>query len=72
MFIVVFTKKIPRPLFDAIAMTYRYEWPVMSYALFMHEDYPTPRSHFARSSQSRDRHAALRRLGIKRSHWRAS
>src|SRR5215213_11219180 len=39
-FTVLFTKKIPRPLFDAIVMTYRYEWRVMSYALFLHEDYP--------------------------------
>ncbi|MEY2565645.1 MAG: hypothetical protein QOE35_174 [Actinomycetota bacterium] len=39
-FTVLFTKQIPRPLFDAIAMTYRYEWRVMSYALFLHEDYP--------------------------------
>jgi hypothetical protein len=40
LFTVLFTKKIPRPLFDAIAMTYRYEWRVMSYALFLHEEYP--------------------------------
>ncbi len=39
-FTVLFTEQIPRPLFDAIAMTYRYEWRAMSYALFMHEDYP--------------------------------
>src|SRR4051794_41405680 len=39
-FSVLFTKKIPRPLFDVIAMTYRYEWRAMSYALFLHEDYP--------------------------------
>ena len=40
LFTVLFTKKIPRPLFDVIAMTYRYEWRVISYALFLHEDYP--------------------------------
>jgi hypothetical protein len=40
LFTVVFTKQIPRPLFDAIAMTYRYEWRALSYALFLHEDYP--------------------------------
>ncbi|HEV2071739.1 MAG TPA: DUF4389 domain-containing protein [Acidimicrobiales bacterium] len=40
LFTVLFTREIPRPLFDAIAMTYRYEWRVMSYALFLHEDYP--------------------------------
>ena len=39
-FTVLFTKQIPRPLFDAIAMTYRYEWRTMSYALFLHDDYP--------------------------------
>jgi hypothetical protein len=37
---VLFTTQIPRPLFDAIVMTYRYEWRAMSYALFMHENYP--------------------------------
>lgn len=37
---VVFTEEIPRPIFDAIAMCYRYEWRAMSYALFLHEDYP--------------------------------
>ena len=38
-FAVLFTEQIPRPIFDAIVMTYRYEWRAMSYALFMHEDY---------------------------------
>jgi Domain of unknown function (DUF4389) len=46
---VVFTGRIPRPLFDAIAMTYRYEWRAVSYALFLHDDYPpfdfTPSAH---------------------------
>lgn len=40
LFTVLFTKRIPRPLFDVIVMTYRYEWRATSYALFMHEDYP--------------------------------
>ena len=40
LFTVLFTEQIPRPLFDAIVMTYRYEWRAMSYAFFMHEDYP--------------------------------
>lgn len=40
LFTVLVTKEIPRSLFDAIAMTYRYEWRAMSYALFLHEDYP--------------------------------
>ena len=39
-FTVLFTKTIPRPLFDLTAMTLRYEWRAMSYALFLHEDYP--------------------------------
>jgi hypothetical protein len=39
-FTVLFTERIPRPLFDMIAMTYRYEWRAISYALFLHEDYP--------------------------------
>lgn len=39
-FTVLFTEKIPRSLFDMITMTYRYEWRAMSYALFLHEDYP--------------------------------
>ena len=46
---VVFTGRIPRPLFDAIAMTYRYQWRAVSYALFLHDDYPpfdfTPSAH---------------------------
>jgi hypothetical protein len=40
LFTVLFAKRIPRPVFDAIVMTYRYEWRAMSYGLFMHEDYP--------------------------------
>ncbi|HUQ63446.1 MAG TPA: DUF4389 domain-containing protein [Acidimicrobiales bacterium] len=39
-FTVLFTERIPRPIFNAIVMTYRYEWRATSYALFMHEDYP--------------------------------
>ena len=39
-FTVLFSEQVPRPLFDAIVMTYRFEWRAMSYALFMHEDYP--------------------------------
>ena len=39
-FTVVFTRRIPRPLFDAIAMTFRYEWRAVSYALFLREEYP--------------------------------
>ena len=39
-FTVIVTGRIPRPLFDAIAMTFRYEWRAASYALFLHDDYP--------------------------------
>lgn len=39
-FTVLFTRKIPRSLFDFTAMTFRFEWRAMSYALFLHEDYP--------------------------------
>ena len=39
-FTVLFSGRIPRPIFDAIVMTYRYEWRAVSYAFFMHEDYP--------------------------------
>jgi hypothetical protein len=39
-FTVLFTKQIPRPLFDMIATTYRYEWRATSYALFLRTDYP--------------------------------
>ena len=39
-FTVLFTKHIPRSLFDMIAMTYRYEWRTTSYAFFLREDYP--------------------------------
>ena len=40
LFTVLFTERIPRALFDMIAMSYRYEWRAISYALFIHEDYP--------------------------------
>jgi uncharacterized protein DUF4389 len=40
LFTVLFTERIPRPLFDMIATAYRYEWRAVSYALFLHEDYP--------------------------------
>jgi hypothetical protein len=39
-FTVLFTRRIPRPLFDAIAMTFRYEWRAASYALFLRKEYP--------------------------------
>lgn len=39
-FTVLFTKRIPRTLFDTIAMTHRYEWRSVSYALSLHEKFP--------------------------------
>lgn len=40
LFTVLFTKRIPRALFDMIVMTLRYGWRVNSYALWMRESYP--------------------------------
>jgi hypothetical protein len=39
-FTVLFTKKIPEPIFNMIVMTRRYGWRVTSYVLFMRESYP--------------------------------
>jgi hypothetical protein len=39
-FTVLFTRRIPRPLFGLIAMTFRYEWRAVSYVLFLREEYP--------------------------------
>src|SRR6059058_1064354 len=39
-FTVLFTKQIPRPLFDVIAMSFRYEWRATSYSLWLHQEYP--------------------------------
>jgi hypothetical protein len=58
-FTVLFTKEIPRPLFDAIAMTYRYEWRAMSYALFLHEDYPPFDFRPASTDDGAERHTTL-------------
>lgn len=40
LFTVLFTKKIPRGLFDMIVMTERYRWRVGSFVLWMREGYP--------------------------------
>jgi Domain of unknown function (DUF4389) len=40
LFTVLFTERIPRPVFDMIVTSYRYEWRAVSYAPFLHEDYP--------------------------------
>jgi hypothetical protein len=37
---VLFTEQIPLPIFEAIVMSYRYEWRALSYTVFLHEDYP--------------------------------
>jgi hypothetical protein len=39
-FTVLFTKQIPENLFSIIVMTYRYQWRITSYALFLREEYP--------------------------------
>lgn len=37
---ILFTKKYPEGLFNFVAMTYRYQWRLNSYAWFMRETYP--------------------------------
>jgi roadblock/LC7 domain-containing protein len=39
-FFVLFTKKIPDPIFNFRVMAYRYQWRVSSYVLFMRDEYP--------------------------------
>lgn len=39
-FSVLFTTRIPRGLFDVMAMTLRYQWRTNSYWMFMRESYP--------------------------------
>ncbi|MDX2378770.1 MAG: DUF4389 domain-containing protein [Acidimicrobiia bacterium] len=39
-FTVLFTKKIPRGVFDFMVMTLRYSWRTNTYAMFMREGYP--------------------------------
>ncbi len=57
---VLFTEQIPRPLFDVIVMTYRYEWRAMSYALFMHEDYPPFDFTLSSEDDGQEPHTSLR------------
>jgi len=59
LFTVLFTEKIPRPLFDMITMTYRYEWRSVSYALFLHEDYPPFDFEPSASDDGAEPHTAL-------------
>lgn len=56
---VLFTEQIPRPLFDAIAMTYRYEWRAFSYVLFLHEDYPPFEFYSAADDDGHEPHTTL-------------
>src|SRR4051794_41846265 len=44
-FTVLFTEQIPQPLFDMIAMTYRYEWRAFRYPLFLPQEDPPLRFH---------------------------
>src|SRR5664280_1761975 len=57
---VLFTEQIPRPLFDAIVMTYRYEWRAMSYALFVHEVYPRFDFDLSSDDDGMEPHSSLR------------
>jgi uncharacterized protein DUF4389 len=59
-FTVLFTEQIPRPIFDAIVMTYRYEWRAMCYALFMHEDYPPFDFDLSSEDDGAEPHTSLR------------
>lgn len=56
---VVFTGRIPHPLFDAITMTYRYEWRVLSYTLFFDDDYPVFEFMPAARDDGRQAHSKL-------------
>jgi hypothetical protein len=57
---VLFTEQIPRPLFDVIVMTYRYEWRATSYVLFMHEDYPPFDFELSSEDDGTEPHTSLR------------
>ncbi len=39
-FFVLFTKKIPDPIFNLRVMAYRYQWRVTTFAFFMRDEYP--------------------------------
>jgi hypothetical protein len=39
-FAILFTKRYPEGLFKVAAMTWRYNWRVLSYVLYLREDYP--------------------------------
>lgn len=56
---VVFTRRVPRPLFDAITMMYRYEWRALSYVVFFQKDYPPFEFTPASEDDGHDPHATL-------------
>ena len=60
LFAVLCTEQIPRPIFDAIVMTYRYEWRATSYALFMHEDFPPFDFALSSDDDGAEPHSSLR------------
>jgi roadblock/LC7 domain-containing protein len=39
-FFVLFTKRIPEPIFNFRVMAYRYQWRVTTFAFFMRDEYP--------------------------------
>jgi Domain of unknown function (DUF4389) len=39
-FLVLFTTRIPEPIFNFRVMAYRYQWRVTTFALFMRDEYP--------------------------------
>ena len=57
---VLFTTQIPRSLFDAIVMTYRYEWRAVSFVFFMHEDYPPFDFDLSTEDDGAEPHTSLR------------
>ena len=59
LFTVLFTKRRPNTLFDMITTSYRYEWRAVSYALFMHEDYPPFDFQPASEDDGVERHTTL-------------
>jgi hypothetical protein len=60
LFTVIFAERIPRPIFDAIVMTYRYEWRAMSYAFFIHQDYPPFDFDLSSDDDGMEPHTSLR------------
>jgi hypothetical protein len=56
---VLVTGRIPRPGFDVIAMTLRYEWRATTYALFMRQDYPPFDFRPTATDDGADRHTVV-------------